>query len=200
MRIEFAPGKFLQHLATNRNKSKRFQGMTVLVVGIGSPHGDDRAGWCAVEHLKHKALAADLRCAGSPADLLNWLEGVQTLLICDAFLREDVSSDAQTRKSQPDSQSDDDHEARWAWPFPSDIAELSWRGTHDMSLLTCLRVAEAVGHLPSRVELWGIEIPCPPQPLDSISAITARRARRVAASISKEVASLGEDLQEGLRA
>lgn len=78
-----------------------------LFVGVGSPHGDDRAGWLVADALsdlfgtdvstqasgtlnagglpsrKYPSLAIRKTCI--PADLLDWLDGAAKLIICDAL-------------------------------------------------------------------------------------------------------------------
>ena len=63
----------------------------VLVAGLGSPHGDDQAGWLAVHHLhsllrNHPWTANQVvaRQLGSPLDLLPAFSEYQHVLICDA--------------------------------------------------------------------------------------------------------------------
>lgn len=67
---------------------------TTLVVGFGSPHGDDRLGWLVVERLEQllRGLTSDgrpptsveLRRATTPSDLLDWLPGPTRLILIDA--------------------------------------------------------------------------------------------------------------------
>ena len=64
-----------------------------LVVGIGSPHGDDQAGWLVVERLRDllPKSSAEFHVAQSPTDLLNWLEDHETLFLVDAIEAADRS-------------------------------------------------------------------------------------------------------------
>ena len=85
----------------------------ILVVGLGSAHGDDQAGWLVAEQLlkkvsvlkkvsgtfeasegqveslmressRHLFQHVDVRRAMIPLDVLDWLEGVSILHLCDA--------------------------------------------------------------------------------------------------------------------
>ena len=63
----------------------------ILIVGIGSPHGDDQAGWLVADALQlslKQLHRPDLSCCVKKAvvhlDLLHWLENVDELILCDA--------------------------------------------------------------------------------------------------------------------
>lgn len=126
-----------------------------LLVGLGSPHGDDRIGWLVIERLRSMPLdGITLRQARSPLDLLDWLEGIERLVVCDA-----------ARGTGPPGRT-----RHWVWP----VAELdAWQGSgsHDFSLPQVLELAEHLGlvhtgsindseshaNKPPRVELWTVE-------------------------------------------
>lgn len=112
----------------------------ILVVGVGSPHGDDQAGWRVAEALQRECIeGVNIRFARSPSDLLDWMEGVSNLVVIDACRGpSDVGSIH-----------------RWAWPAP-EIARLTWSGTHDLGLPTVLELAERLGKLPKEVTIWSI--------------------------------------------
>lgn len=55
-----------------------------LVVGIGSPHGDDQAGWLLIERLAKEVDQAYLRKASVPHNLIDWTDGCDALHIVDA--------------------------------------------------------------------------------------------------------------------
>ena len=80
----------------------------ILVAGLGSAHGDDQAGWLVAEQVlkklsgtleaseeQDKTLMSEssrhlfqhviVRRAMIPLDVLDWLEGVSILHVCDAF-------------------------------------------------------------------------------------------------------------------
>ena len=115
----------------------------VLFVGIGSPHGDDQAGWLVADLLSlavndHHHVA--IRKAKSPIDLLHWLDGVQALIVCDACRGLAQAGDV----------------ARWEWPA-EELNDVAWMGTHDVSLSSALALAECLQRLPARVIIWAIE-------------------------------------------
>lgn len=113
-----------------------------LVVGIGSPYGDDRVGWKIAEQIAQ--LAGDrlvARCARTPAEMLDWLDEVVELHVCDAFVQEAAIGEVR----------------HWQWPSPQ-IAQTRFRGSHDFSLPAALALAEQLGRLPARVCMWGVAI------------------------------------------
>ncbi len=113
-----------------------------LVVGIGSSHGDDQIGWLVADRLA--AVMApnqlEIRRAASPMDLLDWLDDVDRLIICDAC--RGLKRVGQIR--------------RWNWPT-SEIPAVAWSGTHDLSLPAVLALAQRLGRLPNHVVVWAIE-------------------------------------------
>ncbi|GIW92373.1 MAG: hypothetical protein KatS3mg110_0414 [Pirellulaceae bacterium] len=114
---------------------------TVLVAGIGSPHGDDQAGWLVVDMMSTTRTAdfVRLKKAHQPLDFLDWLPDTDALHIIDAC-RLPVPADVIYR---------------WRWP------EGPWtRGTtvssHGWSLVSALDLASKLGLTPQRVSIWGV--------------------------------------------
>lgn len=112
-----------------------------LIVGLGSDHGDDQAGWRAAERLARIPGAPVVRLARSPCDLLDWLDGVERLVVCDAC--------------QPNGVPGAVH--RWDWPT-DELSRLHSASSHDLGLAQVLSLASCLGRLPPRVVVWGIEI------------------------------------------
>ena len=118
-----------------------------LVVGVGSPQGDDQAGWLVADRLTaHHTDAGSppgwtVRRARIPLDLLDWLDGVDRLVICDAC--EALGEPGQLHC--------------WTWPDPA-IAACRSLTSHDFGLPSVLQMAGALGRLPRQVTIWGIEM------------------------------------------
>jgi hydrogenase maturation protease len=117
-----------------------------LVVGIGSPYGDDQAGWL-IAHRISQSIAShplqtnlEVQWSRSPIDLLSWLTNQQRLIICDACQGLDGIGSFR----------------RWSWPT-TDLDHLRWSGTHDFSIVTALLLAERLHRLPQDVSIWGVE-------------------------------------------
>jgi hydrogenase maturation protease len=115
---------------------------TTLICGFGSAHGDDQLGWRVVERLATILTYGGLsiRAARSPAVLLDWLEGIDCLIVCDAC--QDLGSPGAVH--------------RWRWPdVPQDC--LRSAGTHDFGLATVLSLAERLHLLPAEIIIWCAE-------------------------------------------
>lgn len=123
-----------------------------LFVGIGSSHGDDQAGWVAADRLRMHFASENqvlVRQAVIPADILDWLSGVDHLHLCDA---------CQTGSAPATLH-------RWEWDLavhnePSDAdarCVLRSSGSHNWGVVQTLQLAQRLAIAPSRVTLWGIE-------------------------------------------
>jgi len=135
----------------------------VLIAGIGSPFGDDQAGWLVVDQLKQMLdanLAADdtpetshpdiarllVRKARVPLDLLDWLSGVDILHVCDAgHNATQTGSLHHLSYDQESLLNSAEHD------FPG--GQGSFRG-HDYGVLDVLRLAETNCSLPQQIEFW----------------------------------------------
>lgn len=116
----------------------------VLVVGLGSPHGDDRVAWRAAEALQSGRPDWIVRKASSAIDLFDWMESVDRLIVIDACRGAGVSGAIM----------------RWRWPAVPLVA-LRGTGSHDLGVAEVLQIATRLGTLPPQVDLIGIEIgPC----------------------------------------
>ncbi len=117
-------------------------GLRTLIVGIGSSHGDDRVGWLVAQQMREVNAQSQygVRIATSPADLLDWIDGIERLVICDACHGRGVIGELH----------------RWTWPT-DDFTKVEMSGTHNLSLPTVLGLAEKLDNLPSSVVLWAIE-------------------------------------------
>jgi hydrogenase maturation protease len=111
------------------------------VLGVGSPHGDDAAGWRVVEMLRRRpGLSAQL-VAVEPPRLLDHLSGCRRLILVDAC-----------RGNQP----------------PGTVIRLSWpdvrlrsqgrRSSHGLTVGDTLALAETLGWLPPQVIVWSVEV------------------------------------------
>jgi hydrogenase maturation protease len=140
-----------------------------LIVGIGSPRGDDRAGWLVVEELKRRLPDADARCARGPGEMLDWLGHHDMLVLCDAVLSNVLPGQVES----------------WSWPTV-DLQCERFRGTHDMTLVAALRIAEELQLLPRVVRIWGVTI--------SSEKWTAGVSRAVADAVPQVASRICEEL------
>lgn len=111
-----------------------------LVIGIGSHHGDDQAGWLIVDCLETLGYPRTrLYRALHPADLLDHLDPAQSLLVCDACQGASPVGTIQCL----------------CWPNDS-LETFCSRTTHDMSLPTVLDLAGRLRQCPTTVKIWSI--------------------------------------------
>jgi Ni,Fe-hydrogenase maturation factor len=176
----------------------------ILVAGIGSPHGDDRAGWDVADRMaSHVAVGGGGRMGSPrldavaaarvvrlsvPHDLFDHLESVDVLHLIDAgvgvgvetpFARYDVafSSDPARRVLL--------RSCRDGETMRSGVS-LRSGATHQIDLFSVLRLADSLGQLPRVVALWVI----PGQraePGTDPSDACRQRIDRCAASIAAEL-------------
>lgn len=115
----------------------------IVVVGVGSSHSDDVAGWLVVQELigsprfPSSILA---RKAASPIDVLHFSEAAQHLILADAC----------------HGGGDVGEIHHWRWP-DKQITEGVWSGTHDFPLPAVLQLGDQLNRLPPRVDVYGIE-------------------------------------------
>ena len=121
----------------------------ILIVGIGSPHGDDQIGWRVADALRSAiSPAIAVREASTPSQLLDWLDGVDLLVICDA---------CQARRQVPDDLTDSTLSVhRWQWPTLQ-VSTLRSAGSHSFGLPQVLQLAGRLGRLPQEVIVFGVE-------------------------------------------
>jgi hydrogenase maturation protease len=113
-----------------------------VVVGVGSPFGDDQAGWRLVEILQRRPnVPARLKKVGEATQLIDELDGCNKLIIVDAC-RGVCKMGAVTRLVWPDSR----------------IAKRHSNSTHGVGVCEALQLAERLGRLPAEVEIYGIEV------------------------------------------
>jgi hydrogenase maturation protease len=122
----------------------------ILFVGIGSPHGDDQVGWSIADALAELLPGVATRKASVPADLLDWLERVDLLGVCDACRGGGPAGTVQRFEWE-----------RSTGPARSSILASMERvrvsGTHGLGLSAVLDLAQRLGRLPDRILVWGIE-------------------------------------------
>ncbi len=144
-----------------------------LIIGVGSPHGDDRAGWEVIDRLMEEiatevasvnATSLQLHKAAVPHDILDWLTSDTIVHIIDASV--DVAPEVRcyliasetnklsirelTLNSLPATCCEQD-------PIACRL-QLRSNSTHQFDLLASLELALALGRMPKTVLLWTITI------------------------------------------
>jgi hydrogenase maturation protease len=113
-----------------------------LIVGLGSAHGDDQFGWRVAETLAAACDSADfeVRQARTPAELLDWLEGVERLIVCDAC--QNLGTAGRLH--------------RWQWPA-DELSRVRSATSHNLGLTAALELAETLDFLPGDVLILAAE-------------------------------------------
>lgn len=145
----------------------------VRILGIGSPSGDDQAGWLTIDAL----LAAGLQCDDAMviekldrpgANLIPLLDNTAWVILVDAMQGSGPAGRIQ-RFDQKD------------WPrYTKGLS------THGFGVIDALLLARELGRLPSRIDLYGIEIGSAnpgEQAGDDIQAAAQQLARCIAADL-----------------
>jgi hydrogenase maturation protease len=146
---------------------------STLIVGIGSPFGDDAVGWEIADALLKEDVRPKIKIkkAASPIHLLDWLENVERLILCDACHDGDVIGLAR----------------RNVWPDPQ-LMQLTWTGTHDFSLIATIRLAEKLKRLPPNVVFWTVTANAA-MSVDAMSPEVVATVPKIARSIMNELTS-----------
>jgi len=144
--------------------------MSVRILGIGSPLGDDQAGWLTVDALLENGFdqgkVAKLDRPG--ANLIPLLEGVPWVILVDAM----------QSGGQPGWVHRFDRED---WPrYGSGLS------SHGFGVLEALTLAQTLGSLPPRLDLYGIEIGSA-NPGEAPAAVVAVAAQQLARRIAREL-------------
>jgi hydrogenase maturation protease len=116
--------------------------LATVVIGVGSPFGDDQAGWRLVEMLRRRPRSpARLKAIDDPIKLVDECTGSRRLIIVDA-----CRSGGRVGSL-----------SRLHWPDPR-IAARHSHSTHGVGVSDALRLAEQLGRLPPVVDIYGIEV------------------------------------------
>ena len=145
-----------------------------LIVGIGSAHGDDQAGWKAIELLEQLNLkGVDLRKASVPHDLIDWLDEIFILHIVDSctaasdcsgpsryIVEQGVSSHSPSFAEENEARLGillvDSNLMSLEKKLVEPTLQLRSAGSHQLDVLTILELARTLRRLPPKIVLWAI--------------------------------------------
>jgi hydrogenase maturation protease len=112
-----------------------------FVVGLGSHHGDDQAGWLALDRLRDRGYPLDrLFRARHPADILDAVDSETRLVVCDACVGNDEPGTIR----------------RFRWPSDQIVYQRP-AGSHDLSLRDVMQLGQNLQCVPDVAEIWTLE-------------------------------------------
>jgi hydrogenase maturation protease len=132
----------------------------VFVIGIGSPHGDDRAGWEVVDRLDGDVSKnIFLRKAAVPHDILDWLDNHSPTHIIDASC-DNVPGLQRFNITQDEAGKVQLSVVGSTSSLSADSARKSLRSSssHQLDLLSAIELAATLHRLPRQLTLWTISI------------------------------------------
>ena len=139
------------------------------ILGIGSPSGDDQAGWLTVDALLAagvQSTVVDIQKLDRPgASLVGLLGDADRVILIDA-----MQSDGAVGRIR--------HFAVDDWP-----AYRHGLSSHGLGVLDALALARELGSLPSRIDLYGIEIGSA-----NPGALADRRIEAAAQQLAQQIA------------
>lgn len=149
----------------------------IRVIGVGSPIGLDRIGWEAVRGLENRGLLrylppgrVELSVLDRPGSLLvQVLESAPAVILVDAM--QAGGRPGKVRRFTP----------------PNLPPEGAFVSSHDVGVTQAIALAGALGVLPSRLVIYGIEIG--PQPRCTAAARLAELCERAVARLYPRVAA-----------
>lgn len=121
---------------------------SVHIIGIGSPFGDDRIGWDAIDALERDGMldrfppgcVRAFRCAQPARDLLPMMTGADVAILIDAMIG--GAAPGCVKRIDP-------------LALRADPGKLS---SHAMSVAESLALGRALGLLPEKVLIYGVGI------------------------------------------
>jgi hydrogenase maturation protease len=111
------------------------------VIGLGSPFGEDRAGWLVIDRLQGQVPASvDVVALDRPgAALVNWMRECEHLILIDAVLAPEQCG-------------------TYALLAIDELAQPSSLSGHMLNLAETVALAQTLGQAPGKLEIYGINI------------------------------------------
>ncbi|NOZ55111.1 MAG: hydrogenase maturation protease [Gammaproteobacteria bacterium] len=117
-----------------------------LIVGLGSPYGDDQVGWMACERLKmeigHLPAMKFVICDRSGIEWMTKLSSAGQVIFIDAM---------RSGKKPGTVRKIDLSTAEWS-EYPARLS------SHGINIKDAIDVAQSLGELPEIISAWGIEL------------------------------------------
>jgi hydrogenase maturation protease len=143
-----------------------------VVLGVGSPHGDDRLGWLALEMIRQRLpVPAVTHRVGGALDLLDYIEGHDDAFIIDALAPAGAPGAIRV----------------FSWPCP-EAGLPSLVSSHGLGVIESLRLAETLGKLPRHVRLYTIEAR-DTSPAEFVSSEVAEALEGLVPTVLRDIAT-----------
>lgn len=149
----------------------------IRIIGLGSPYGDDTAGWRVLDHL-HSRLpdAIDLQRLDRPgAALINWFDDVSHLIVIDAISGH--TTPGEILHLSPEH-------------LDSESKPLS---SHQLDLVQTLTLASTLGRLPAQVEIIGVAIGDPVERMAAVESGCRRLAQELQQRFATKITPATQD-------
>jgi hydrogenase maturation protease len=144
---------------------------SVIVIGVGSPHGDDQFGWAVVDQLS-EITNIPTKKISNPVDFVLELDAHKRVILVDA-----AKGLPQHVPFQKLDYANASHRQI--------IGALPSNTTHDLGLSSAIRMAESLGKLTDHIILW-IGNASEFQSMSEITPATMHAAKACAAAIDSD--------------
>jgi hydrogenase maturation protease len=120
--------------------------LSTLIVGLGSPYGDDQIGWVACKQLKidigHLPSVEFVICDRSGLEWLTKMSHAGQVLFIDAM--RSGEKPGTVRKIDLNTAQRDEYPVKLS--------------SHGINIMEAIDVAKSLGELPDRISVWGVEM------------------------------------------
>ena len=148
----------------------------IVIAGLGSPHGDDRAGWLAIERLNRQGLlrrhADKLRavaCRAPAAELPALLMGAELAVLIDAVAGDGAPGTLYRLSGE------------------RSLTDLRASSTHGIGLAESLRLARVLDGGPRVLTIYGVEIARATAGETAVSGPVAAALDRVVEQVLRDI-------------
>ncbi|TPW14083.1 MAG: hydrogenase maturation protease [Halothiobacillaceae bacterium] len=153
---------------------------SVAIIGIGSPHGDDRWGWVMAERLAHSpalqstphCVVEVLRCDSPISQLYSMMCGRDAVILLDAVISDTAPVGEIMRLDE--------------WQLPQCRELLS---SHGWGVPQALALGRALGGLPEHIVLYGLNVAVDVPPRARKEWFSEARYRQLETAVVAEVAA-----------
>lgn len=145
-----------------------------LIIGVGSPHGDDRFGWAVVDALVSMNLSeVECRKTSNATDIVSEIDSTKIIFVVDAGCGLH-SAEPVLRIPYVDNR------------FVQEIPEVPVRSTHAFGLGETLQLARSLEKPLNHVVLW-VGYAERFEPMSEMSSLTVKAVDECVAAMAKEI-------------